>query len=294
MADPAPAGTVVPVPTGGGSPQPEFKVPDGKVLIDASEQQTWQRQREQLAGLTRFHGEATKRGFKSPDDFATYDKFDSVLKGKKLTMAQVAEILGGPEKEQEAGNGSLDLSSIEKHFESKGYLTADKLEEARKFDRASFDHERASEREQTLLKTQMSALLGVNPTPKDSYLIQAALKAELADPENRSLYPEGHPLRDKMFAPLDEKSMAKLIEKVKKNLAIEDGKDAVENADKAIKGTKVSTPAGSTNKAPTKAPKPGDEERRPGNLPPKAAVEAAFAKRQAQRGGGPVSSVGGS
>lgn len=291
MADPAPTGTVVPVPQGGGSP--EFKVPEGKVLIDATEQQTWQRQREQLAGLTRFHGEATKRGFKSPDDFAGYDKFDSVLKGKKLTMEQVAQILSGPEQEEAASNGGLDLSAIEKHFESKGYLTAEKLEDARKTDRATFDHERASEREQALLKTQITGLLGENPSPKDSYLIQAALKAELNDPENRQLYPEGHPLRDKAFAPLDEKSMAALVSKVKKNLAIEDGKEAVEIADKVIKGTKVSTPAGSTNRTPSKAPKPGDEERRPGNLPPKAAVEAEYAKRQARRGGGPTSSIGG-
>ncbi|MEG7631077.1 hypothetical protein, partial [Listeria monocytogenes] len=85
-------------------------------------------------------------------------------------MAQVAELLNGPEQEEAASNGNLDLSSIEKHFESKGYMTAEKLEEARKFDRATFDHERASEREQGLLKSQITGLLGENPSPKDSYL----------------------------------------------------------------------------------------------------------------------------
>ena len=64
MADPAPTGTVVPVsaPSDGGGGSTGFTVPEGKVLIDASEHQTWQRQREQLAGLTRFQGAAAKLG----------------------------------------------------------------------------------------------------------------------------------------------------------------------------------------------------------------------------------------
>jgi DNA-binding transcriptional MerR regulator len=274
--------------------QTEFKAPEGKVLIDTHEYERYRQNSERVRGMQPYWERGSQVGFKRPEDFESYGKFAQVLKSKGLSVDQVAQILSGPEKEEsEAQAGGLDISAIEKHFESKGYLTADKLEQARSFDRASFEHERAIEKEAAVIKSHLDTLLGENPSPRDKYLMSMALKAELSDPSNRDLYPSNHPLHDKVFAPLDEKSSLKLIEKVKKSLAINDGEDAVKAADAAIKGRKVSTPAGSSNNAPNKSSKSEDNERRPGNLPPKSAVEAEFKKRQARRDGGQVSSIAG-
>ena len=254
MADPAPTGTVVPAPQGGGTTTPEFKVPDGKVLIDASEQQTWQRQREQLAGLTRFHGEATKRGFKSPDDFGKYDKFSGVLQKRGMTLEQVQALLdsdGEPSTAEEVKG--IDPAALDKYLAEKGYVNSKALDEREALIGAKFSHKEALAKEQAAMEKYVAELTGEKATDYDKRAIKAMLK-EMAE-EKRALYPQGHPLHDKELAPHDEKSLASFVEDIKKLRTLNAGAELAETG-KEINRSARTTPAGAT---PSQG-KPKDEQ----------------------------------
>lgn len=243
MPDPAPTGVTVPVPTGnegGGSGQTEFKVPDGKMLIDASEHQTWQRQREQLAGLTKFHGEASKRGFKSAQDWTRYDKFDSTIKGRKLTMEQVADLLAAEGEDQPAGGGA-DLEAFEKKFADR-FIPKDQFEKELSLRDARYEHKQLLAKEQDYIAKAESALIGEDASPRDKFLIARALKAEIADRKLKNFYPDGSPMQQEDYKPLTDKDIDSIVSSVKKELGIADGAELEKIGKAAAKGT--TTPAG--------------------------------------------------
>ncbi len=238
MADPAPTGTVVPAPQGGGSP--EFKVPDGKMLIDATEHQ---RATEKLAGYTRFHGEASKRGFAKPEDFGRYDKLDGVLKGKNLSMDQMVAILEAKEESggDKAANG-LDPAALDKLLTDRGYVTSKALDEREALIGAKFSHKEAIAKEQSLMEKHVEELTGEKATPFQKAQIKAMLRG-MAD-EKRTLYPDNHPLSKLELAAHDEKSLGAIVAEIKKMRGDAEGESLAELGKAAAKG--VSTPAGSS------------------------------------------------
>lgn len=243
MPDPAPTGVTVPVPTGnevGGSGQTEFKVPDGKMLIDASEHQTWQRQREQLAGLSKFHGEASKRGFKSPQDFGRFDKFDSTIKGRKLTMEQVTELLAAEGEDTAQGSGA-DLEAFEKKFADR-FVPKDQLNKELDLRDARHEHKQLLAKEQDYIAKAKSSLIGADASPRDKFLIERAIKAEIADAKLKSIYADDSPMRFEDYKPLTEKDIESIVATVKKELGIADGAELEQIGKAAAKGT--TTPAG--------------------------------------------------
>lgn len=262
MADPAPTGTSVPAPQGGGSPSPEFKVPDGKVLIDASEQQTWQRQREQLAGLTKFHGEATKRGLSRPEDFSGYDellKHKSVFDKKGITLAQLA---AGLAAEQDDGGGrpegGLTLEAIEKQLGQK-FIPADKFNDELDYRDAMNEHKQSMTREQAAFDKALGELAG----ERDGDFEKAALKAMLKGlaETKRGLYPDGHPLAPKggdfsraQLRAHDDKSFGEIMAEIKK-LRTNAEASQLTNTGKEASRSARTTPAGAT----TPQGKPKDE-----------------------------------
>jgi hypothetical protein len=289
MADPAPTGTVVPVtsPEGGGSTTPEYKVPDGKVLIDASEHQTWQRQREQLAGLTRFQGEAAKVGIKRPDDFGRIAKFNQWLETTGLTLEQLTQ--AKREDDQQTGDSTgLDPKALEKWAKEQGFVRSADLDTREQKIHATAAHKEALSRESSAVESFVKQLLGESPTERDRRALKAIVKETLE--EKRGTYPDGHPLADSELAAFDEKGLAPIFEEVKKFWAVGQGEEMAQQGDAALKG-KVTSPAGATPTKPTKTTK--EVEMRPGGRFPVSAIEASAAKKQAARGGKPVSSLGG-
>lgn len=297
MADPQPAATVSPVPTGPvqpASPQPD----DGYERISRDELQTLRRNNEKVRGMEGFYQEASKRGYKRPEDFGELDKFNETLKEKKLTLAQMTSILRENETAVAEGSPSaMDPAALEKFLSEKGYVNAKTLDEREARTLATVSHREATAKEQAAMDKYVAELAGEKASDYEKRSIKAMLR-EMAE-EKRALYPDDHPLGwrngENKFAqlkPYDETSLGAFVSEIKKMRGGSDGQALADAADAALKGgKKVSTPAGSsfTSKPPSKA----DQERRPGNLPSKAAVEAEYAKRVARRGGGPVSSMGG-
>lgn len=297
MADPANPGGGDPASSTSGSsaPSQEFKAPDGKVLVDAKEWEGVSRLREQNVGYQKFHTEASRRGFKRSEDFGQYDKFSETLRGKGLTMDQVSQILAGKEQDQPEQGSVPDLAAFEKQMGTK-FIPAERFESELSIRDAIYEHKSALSKESGLVEKALSEVLeGASEFEKK--WVPRALRNALE--ERRTLYPDNHPLHpDKakdraQLAPLDEKVIAAVVAEIKKDRAAAAGQDLANQGDAALKGKKLSTPAGSTSSTASKPPSKADQERRPGNLPPKAAVEAEYAKRRAARSGGPVSSMGG-
>ncbi len=292
MADPQLAATVSPVPTGPVQPANPAPVDDGYERVSRDELTALRRNSERARGMEGFFQEANKRGFKRPEDFGKYDKFDGVLKKRGMTMDQVQALLDsdGQESTAEEVRG-IDPAALDKYLADKGYVNSKALDEREALIGAKFSHKESIAKEQAAIEKAVAELAGDKATDFQKRSFKAMLR-EMAE-EKRALYPEGHPLRDKELAPHDEKSLAGFMAEIKKLQGLADGADLAAQGDDALKGKpRVATPAGSSNTT-SNAPPPKGTGQRPGGLPAKAAVEAAYAKKVAARGGGTVSSLGG-
>lgn len=290
MADPAPTGTVVPAPQGG-SATPEFKVPDGKVLVDSQDHQSWQRQREQLAGLTRFHGEATKRGFKTADDWGRYDRFSGSLKNKGLTLDQVSALLdGGMEAPaEEKSSGGLDMAAIKKFLADEGYVSKGELDKREALMSARMSHKEAMAAEQKLMEKHLAELYGENASDFSKAQIKALL-SQTAD-SRRGFYPEGHPLQQEAFAAHDEKSLSAIVAEIKKMQADSEGAALAAKGAAVNSGAKPVAGSGGS-KQPTKPQDKDDDDAPIGSPEHRKKVERYAASLAAKRGYGPTSAAG--
>lgn len=289
MADPAPTGTVVPAPQGGGSTEPQ--VPAGKMLVDVTEHQTWQRQREQLAGLTQFHGAASKRGFSKPDDFARYDKFDGVLKAKGMTMDQMVAILQDEKEATGEQPKGMDPASIEKFLSEKGYVTSKALDEREALIGARFSHKSAMESEQKLIEKYVEDLTGQEAGAFEKAQLKAML-AYNAD-QKRGLYPDGHPLSKEALAAHNEQSLGEIVAEIKKMKEAAKGDSLAAKGAAVNNGARGSVAGGGGSKQPAKPSDKDDDDAPIGSPAHKAKVERYAASLAAKRGQGPVSAAGG-
>lgn len=272
-----------------GAVQTEFKVPDGKVLIDSAEHERFRQNTERVRGMQSFYETASKTGFKKAEDFDKHAKFQARLKELGITPEQ---LMAAQAEDQTANTegAAVDFAALDKRYLTPEQVKA-MLAEERTAGDARGEHKIRMAQEAALVEKFTAELLGEKPSDWDKRAITAAVKEMLT--EKRGLYSTDHPLHKDTWAPYDEKSLGSVFEEVRKLRALSAGEEMVKEGDAALKGKKLSTPAGSSPSTATKPPSKADQERRPGNLPPKAAVEADYRKRVAARGGGPVSSMGG-
>lgn len=247
MADAANAGGGTPSATHVEAPvQTEYQPPEGKVLLDASEHAVLKQNNERVRGMQGYYEAGAKYGLKKPEDFESvgrFRKFEENLKGRGLTMEQIEQAFTVQESEAQQA-ASLDVAALEKQFGEK-FVPADKF--TKELDRrdALRDHNSASDREAGMLKNAIAELAGENASTRDKWLIENAVKAVID--ESRTLYPKDHPLHESHLAALDEKGIAAVVERVKKEIAVSDGADMAAVGKKAAASKSVATPAG--NKA---------------------------------------------
>jgi hypothetical protein len=302
MADPQIAATVSPVPTGPVQPA-TTQADDGFERVSRDELTTLRRNSEKVRGMEGFYQEASRRGFKRPEDFGKYDKFSETLGKRKMTMEQVQALLEGEPDQAPEQSGGLDPAALDKYLADKGYVNKSTLDEREARTLATVSHREAMAKEQVAMEKRILDLTGEKATPFQKKQIAAVLKQE-ADAK-RKFYPVGHPLGPKQgdrgldytgaeIEALDEKALDELVAAIKKEQGLADGADLAAQADASLAGKQwVATPAGSSSSGTQPPAKPSDKTMRPGGKPPVADVEAAYKRIQARRGGGTVSSLGG-
>lgn len=271
-------------------PAPEFKVPEGKTLLDATEYETLRRNNERLRGSESYFQAGSKYGIKRPEDFETYGKFKEAADKRGLKLEALTQALMAGEQDSGGDTGALDIAAIEKQLGSK-YIPADKFEAELNRRDALYEHKTALKQEESIISKAIDGLmskLGESVSARDKATLPRAFKALVN--EKRNLYPHGHPLRDEQFSPHDDKSLASLVAEFEKELGLTEAAEVADIGDKANR--KVTTPAGgSTSTKPSKSD-PKDKPR-PGTPEHRRMVEEAAKKLQAKRGGAPMSSAAG-
>lgn len=293
MADPQPNAAAV-TPSQGGPAQPaQAPADDGFERVSRDEYQTLKRNNERLRGMEGFYQKAQQVGFKRPEDLDGYAKFNAALDKKGIKRDALMQALMAEEQDHggEQPNGGLDFASIEKQLGGK-YIARDQFESELNKRDAMYAHKSAAQQEQAMVQKHIDALIakaGDNAGLKS--IIPDAFDSLLN--KKRGLYPESHPLHSSELAVYDEKGLTAIVAEFEKRLGLSEAAEIAAAGDAANGKKKIQTPAGSSNHTPSKPPKASDNERRPGNLPSRNAVEAEWAKRQARRGGGTMSSAGG-
>lgn len=215
---------------------------DGFERVSREELQTLRRNNERIRGMEGFYQKAQAAGFKRPEDLDRYSKFSGTLSKKGLTLDQIEKIMAEDEAQGTEPKG-LDLDTITKELGDK-FIPADKFQSELDRRDALHEHKSLAEQEKSLVSEAVKGLIPEGASARDRYLIERAVRAELADPANLRTYPQGHPLANQELRPHDKDSLAKIVESVKKNLLVEEGKE-LEGMGKAVNKTRA-TPAGST------------------------------------------------
>jgi len=259
------------------------------MLVDAAE---YQRHQEQLRGSKQFFETARKHGFEKPEAFEKYGKFTGTLKQKGLTLDQIMAAFEDPgQGAQVAEERGFDPAQIDKYLESKGYVTMDTVRRTT----SESEYVAQLEREQQVYKAALDEFLGKDAPEWEREAWEAmafkAVESKRYTPEMR--LPEDHPLaKDYVYRPFKEPEIKSVFAELAKRRDLHKGQRLA--AAGSGKPGGVSTPAGSSATAPSQLPKePASNDKRPGGKPSLAEAEAWVNKRRQQRGGGPVSSVGG-
>lgn len=236
MADPqnnAADTTSLPV-QGSESSQPAtFQVPEGKFLADRAE---YERNMNRLRGQDQQFQEFSKFGIKSPKDFEPHHKFSEFLKSRKMTHDQIMAAFA-ENGQDESAPVKPDMGEVEKFVRDKGFVGRDDLDSEFTTREALSEHKTSIGREKDLLAKALESALPDTADQWAKKALGAEVRARMADPANRPMYPEGHPLCPKyddkgnllnpkaQLAPWGEKDIAKLVLDAKKELALEDGAD---------------------------------------------------------------------
>lgn len=281
-----------PVTTGGGNStgappaapaQPEFQVPQGKVLIDEMEHR---RTADRIRGMQSYYDAGTKLGIKDPKGFEKFAK----LADQGVNLDMLVESFKQP-VETEQQPSSMSPAEIDKYLSSKGYLTKDQVDQQFTKHSAKTAHERAVEQERAWLKTKQADLLGEDATDWDKFLVENAVRGYFESPENRPLYPEGHPLAGETFAAYDEAGLGKKWESIAQIRAKSQGDALAAKGDAVNRGASKTVAGASGTKAPSKT---AADEKGPaiGTPEHKRQVQAAWDAMQKRRAGSPTSAAG--
>jgi hypothetical protein len=270
-------------------PATEFKVPDGKMLVDATE---YQRNQERVRGMQTYYERGSKAGFKRPEDLEKLGKFNATLSERGLNIDGLMQAFVTEQEDKGVDTEAMNPAKLEQMFEKwaekKGLVKSADLDTREQKIHALSAHKESMAKESSAVDSFVKGLLGDTATDRDKRLLALYVKDTLES--RRNVYPEGHPLHESELAAFDEKGLAPVFEEVKKFWAVGQGEEMAQAGDAALKG-KVPSPAGAPPKAPSKPSK--EVEMRPGGRFPVSTIEAAAAKKQAARGGKPISSIGG-
>lgn len=277
---------------GGGS---GFQVPDGYDLVPKTEREASRRYEQQVRGFQPLYERLSKAGIKSEKDWDGYEPLISTAKARKIDAKQFAAMFSDEAEQDLKGTGKGGGSGA---GAGGGFDIEDLRKQAREEARGEFynlSHEQASKGNEKVIAAAVDKFLGTPATGQahteyDKAVARGAVKAWMEDPVNRPLYPEGHPLRDKAFAPFDETTADSCLKHFSDLRAQQKGKDMTAAARAATAGAKggagagrVATVAGGGG-SPSGKPNTKNTAGRSGGRPSIEEVESAFAARKAARG----------
>jgi hypothetical protein len=242
MADPQAAVAAQPV-NQPAQPTPEFKVPDGKVLFDAAEAETLRRNNERLRGVEKFYQSATKVGFKKPEDFGQYEKFQGVLNKRGFKLEELSALLEGQIEEPTtpetpAGGGGFDPAMLKKYLKDANVMTREDFEnETKKLtarQKAEQEYESLTKAEQDLVEKMLDGTPGFEKASEfEKRALRAMWSQHVSSLPERPTYEPDHPLATERWRPFDEKTLPTAFEKFKASVTELRGKGVRQNAAKA-------------------------------------------------------------
>lgn len=273
----------------GGAAQTDFKVPDGKVLLDATEHQRLTQNNERVRGMQPYWETGSKYGIKKPEDLEPLGRLSRAASKRGIDMGKLIEAMEAEEQaaveESTGGAATFDVAKFKKELGGEFISRAD-FEKLTAKQQAKFQHDQLLASEKALIEKTAKEILGDKANPWNMRSMTALLESR------RGAYPTGHPLSEEHLSPYDEKSLSALLPDLKKEWASVTGAEIEQEADAALKGKRVPTVAGSaeTHKSKNTTEAEPDLPGTPGHT---AKVRAAIAEQDRRRGGGTVSSLGG-
>lgn len=279
MSDGTNNGTAAAPATGANAPAPaqpatQFTVPSGHRLVSDDDYGKYTRYEQQVRGFQPFYDKATKLGFKSAEDFDRFAPAIETLNKRKIDPKALAAMFA--DEEPEAGGKStqpsIDIDEIRKSAREDARLEAYKIR-----------HEDAISNDSKVVEQAVAKFLGEGEHDEYTQALTTSAISRWME-ENRTSYPNGHPLADQFLAPFSSELAGKAIEHFNTLKAKQKGAELAAAAKDAAGGqTKPKVPTVAGGGGPPGKPNTTDSGRRPGGLPSKAAVEAAFAAKQARR-----------
>lgn len=253
----------------------QFTVPQGKVLLDQSDAENYRRYQEQVKELRPFYDRASKSGFKRPEDFDGVDPLVKALKSKGLTPEQAARAFFADVGEEVTPPNTQPPIDIKQ-------LREDLLTETR-VEMATERHNDAVKTVPDMLTKAAKEMLGNGASELEVELYADAIGNKLASMRDdkahvhKFMYPEGHPLRDKKWAPYSPEVIGEVAGALKKKRDAAAGAAKVQTAQAVKSGTTIAAP-NTGNGAPDTTGK------RPDGRPSVDAVRAKAEAKIAARG----------
>lgn len=239
----------------------EFKVPEGKVVVDAPEYETLKRNNERIRGMETHYQTATKYGFKKPEDFEPVGRLRETLEKRKMSFDDVQDILRiikddpeeGVEAAKQAGMSQKDIQKM-----ISDAIQGDRTERAWESHQAALESERAAIRKAT------DALLGEGASELDrevwaDHAYALSRNAEFRK-QHGEMYPDKHPLHEQQWAPYSEKGLAALTDALKKKREAAAGASMASKAKDAAKKLSA-TPGGKVPSSGTTESEGSDDPR---------------------------------
>lgn len=194
------------------------------------------RYEQQVRGFEPMYQKLNKAGIKTAEDFDKYAPAIDTFNKHKIDPKAFASMYS-PEAEADLNPGnktqSIDIDALRKQIEE-GVMG--KYEER--------VHIEARKGDDKIIEAAFNKVVGDDSDDFNKELTKRAVKDWLE--ENRSTYPEGHPLAGKFLAPLSQKQAEQAVEYFTGLKAKQKGSQMAEvaSAANASAGRKVSTAAG--------------------------------------------------
>lgn len=268
-------GTQPPAQTGNGTGT--YQPPTGYSLVSESDLQSYRRHEQSVRGFQPLYERLSKAGIKSVDDWSKYEPDFQALGKKGLKPGSLAAMFGEDADDDLNGKQpkpaqNIDIDQLRKQFEDGA---ESKIQET------LYERDRAND--DKIIDHALTKVLGDDPADEwERERTKGYIEAWMWT--NRGTYPDGHKLAGRPVLLTQE-----LADKLVKHAT--DRKAAAVGADKAAKAAEaakrkppIGSIGGGGGNSATGKPNTKDLERRPGNKPPRAEVEQAFAELAAKRG----------
>lgn len=196
------------MPTAPGSPAADFKVPSGYRLTPESEYETLSRTAQKGRDADRWFGVAKEMGFNDPDSLRNWKPAFDVFAKRKIDPKFIVGAFGDMQESQDNDEPNAKSAFDPAAFEKK-------IREDLKRERMQELHEESLKGTDKHLERVIKEIHGDKSlSPEEKWLWENAARNALNGA--RSMYPEGHPLRDYDLMPVDEKVTAGVLESIRK------------------------------------------------------------------------------